>query len=71
MFMVVVDGDGEDWASEESMFISVPANELLQSDRDDPKWEILLQKPLILQKLRRQQNFVEKISDKKSVVSCS
>jgi hypothetical protein len=68
--MVVVDGDGEDWASEESIFILVPANELLQSDRDDPEREILLQKPLILQKLSRQQNFVEKISDKKSVVSC-
>jgi hypothetical protein len=65
MFMVVVDGDGEDWAGEESMFISVPANELLQSDHDDTEREIFLQKPLILQKLSRQQNFVEKISDKK------
>jgi hypothetical protein len=54
IFMVVVDGGGEDWASEESMFILVPTEELLRSDRDDPEEEIFLQKPLILQKLSRQ-----------------
>jgi hypothetical protein len=37
MFMVAVDGDGEDWADEKSMFISVPTEELLCSDQDDPE----------------------------------
>jgi hypothetical protein len=46
------------------MFISVPAEELLWSDRDDPEREIFLQKPLILQKLSRQQKLVERISEK-------
>jgi hypothetical protein len=49
------------------MFISVPAEELPRSDRDDPEREIFLQKPLILQKLSRQQKLVERIS--KSVSS--
>jgi hypothetical protein len=53
MFVVVVDGDGEDCAGEESTFISILAEELLRSDWDDPKREIFLQKPLILQKLSR------------------
>jgi hypothetical protein len=66
MFMVVVDGDGEDWASEESMFILVPTKELFRSDQDDPEWEIFLQKPLILQKLSRQQKHVERISKRVS-----
>jgi hypothetical protein len=48
------------------MFISVPAEELLQSDWDDPEREIFLQKPLILQKLSRQQELVEKISKRVS-----
>jgi hypothetical protein len=67
MFMVDVDRDGEDGACEQSMFISVPAEELLWSDRDDPEREIFLQKPLILQKLSRQQKLMERIS--KSVSS--
>jgi hypothetical protein len=46
------------------MFISVSAEELLWSDRDDPEQEIFLQKPLILQKLSRQQKLVERISKK-------
>jgi hypothetical protein len=41
------------------MFILVLAEGLLQSDRDDPEREIFLQKPLILQKLSRQQKLVE------------
>jgi hypothetical protein len=66
--MVVVDGDDEDWAGEELMFILVPAKELLRSDRDNPKQEIFLQKLLILQKLSRQQNLWRGLA-KKSVVS--
>jgi hypothetical protein len=51
------------------MFISVPAEELLCSDQDDPEQEIFLLKPLILQNLVDNKNLWRGLA-KKSVVSC-